>query len=65
MTMACGLTRSFWLVFLARIGVGVGEATLTPATNSLIGDYFPREKIPLAVAVFQLSGTSGSLNTAS
>ncbi len=60
MTMACGLTKSFWLVFLARIGVGVGEATLTPATNSLIGDYFPRDKIALALSVVQAGPIMGS-----
>jgi MFS family permease len=60
MTMACGLTKNFWMVFLARIGVGVGEATLTPATNSLIGDYFPRDKIPLALSVVQAGPIMGS-----
>ena len=53
MTMACGLTRTYWNVLLARIGVGVGEATLSPATTSLVGDYFPREQVPLALSVFQ------------
>lgn len=60
MTCWCGLARGFWTLLIARVGVGVGEATLTPAAHSLIGDYFPREKIPLAVAVFQLSGTLGT-----
>ena len=60
MTVWCGLARGFWMLLIARIGVGVGEATLTPATHSLIGDYFPRARIPLAVAVFQLSGTLGT-----
>src|SRR5690606_27113734 len=60
MTMACGLSRSFWLVLLARIGVGVGEATLTPATTSLVGDYFPRSQIPLALSVYQTGAIMGS-----
>jgi MFS family permease len=60
MTMACGLSRSFWYVFAARIGVGVGEATLTPATTSLVGDYFPRDQIPLALSVFQTGAIMGS-----
>ena len=60
MTMACGLTRSFWYVLLARIGVGVGEAALTPATNSLIGDYFPRHRIPLALSVVQAGPIMGT-----
>lgn len=60
MTMACGLTRTYWNVLLARIGVGVGEATLTPATTSLVGDYFPREQVPLALSVFQTGPIMGS-----
>jgi len=53
MTVACGLTRNYWQLFVARMGVGVGEATLMPAQISLIGDYFPREKIPLVLSVLQ------------
>ena len=60
MTMACGLSRNYWNVLLARIGVGVGEATLTPATTSLIGDYFPRDQVPLALSVFQTGPIMGS-----
>lgn len=52
MTIACGLTRSYWQIFVARIGVGIGEATLSPSTTSLIGDYFPRKDIPLAMSIF-------------
>jgi len=60
MTIACGLGKSYWLIFLARIGVGVGEATLTPATTSLVGDYFQREKIPLALSIYQTGAIIGS-----
>jgi len=60
MTAACGLAQSFWHLLLARMGVGVGEATLTPSTNSLLGDYFPRERLPLALSVFQLGPIMGS-----
>ncbi len=60
MTMACGLTRTYWIIFLGRIGVGVGEATLTPASTSLVGDYFPRDKIPLALSVLQAGPIIGS-----
>ena len=60
MTIACGLSRNYWLVFVARIGVGIGEATLTPATTSLVGDYFPRDKIPLALGVFQTGAIIGT-----
>lgn len=53
MTALCGLARNFTHMFLARIGVGIGEATLSPAAYSLISDYFPVEKRPLAYSVYQ------------
>jgi MFS family permease len=60
MTALSGLARNFVQLLLVRIGVGVGEAVLTPATSSLIADLFPRPKIPLAVSVFQGGATIGS-----
>ncbi|MCS6946643.1 MAG: MFS transporter, partial [Steroidobacteraceae bacterium] len=60
MTAGCGLARSFVQILLARIGVGVGEAVLTPAANSLIADAFPRPRVPLAVSVFMIGATVGS-----
>jgi MFS family permease len=63
-TSACSLARSFWTLFLARMGVGVGEASLSPAAYSLIADYFPREQLGLAISVYYMGvyfGTSLSL----
>jgi MFS family permease len=60
MTAACGLVQTFWQLLLARMGVGVGEATLTPATNSLLGDYFPRDRLSLALSIYQLGPILGS-----
>ncbi len=60
MTIACGLSRQFWQVFAARIGVGIGEASLGPATVSVVGDLFPRAQIPLALSVFQTAAVMGS-----
>src|SRR5271165_4172169 len=42
-TGACSIAKSFWSLFFTRIGVGVGEAGLSPAAYSLISDYFPPE----------------------
>jgi MFS family permease len=53
MTAVCGLARSFMELFLARVGVGVGEATLSPAAYSMIADYFPKEKLGRALGVYQ------------
>ena len=52
MTAMCGLARSFTTLFIARIGVGVGEASLSPAANSLISDYFPKDKRGKPVALY-------------
>ena len=60
MTAACGLARDFVSLFLARIGVGVGEATLGPAAYSMITDYFPRHALARALSVYTLGVTLGS-----
>jgi MFS family permease len=52
MTAACGLARSFPALFLARIGVGIGEAALSPAAYSLIRDYFPTNRLARAASVY-------------
>lgn len=58
-TAACGLTRNFWQLFLARIGVGVGEAALSPAAYSMIADSFPPEKLGRALSVYTLGAVAG------
>ena len=52
MTALCGLARTFGAMFLARVGVGVGEAALSPAAYSMIADLFPREKLGRALGVY-------------
>ena len=42
MTAACGLAKNFFQLFIARVGIGVGEAALNPSAFSLISDYFCR-----------------------
>ena len=51
MTTLCGVASQYWHLFLARMGVGVGEATLGPAANSALADYVPLDKLPLAIGV--------------
>ncbi len=60
MTGVCGLAKNYWQLFLARVGVGVGEATLTPAVYSLIPDYFPKEKLGTAVGFYMLGMSLGT-----
>ncbi len=59
MTMACGLANSYWHLFLYRIGVGVGEAGLSPAAYSIIADSFPRERLGLAMGVYTFATSVG------
>jgi MFS family permease len=59
MTVVCGLARTFPQLFLARMGVGVGEAGCNPAAHSLLGDTFPRERRALAIGIFQSGAAFG------
>jgi MFS family permease len=59
-TAACGLAQRYTHMLLARIGVGVGEATLSPSAFSLITDYFPREQRATAISVFGMGTYIGS-----
>jgi MFS family permease len=54
MTALCGLARSFTMLFMARIGVGAGEAGLTPSVHSLLADYFPPHKRALPFGIYAM-----------
>jgi len=54
MTAVCGLTKTFTTLFLARIGVGVGEAALSPSAYSMISDYFPQEKRGVPISMYSM-----------
>jgi MFS family permease len=59
-TVATGLARSYWQLLCARIGVGVGEAGGTPGANSMLSDYFPAARRPMALQVFSLGAPIGA-----
>jgi len=59
-TALCGVTRTFWQLFAARMGVGVGEAALSPAAYSMITDSFPRSKLGLALGVYSIGSFIGA-----
>lgn len=52
MTALSGLARNFTQLALARVGVGVGEASASPAAYSLLSDYFPRERRATVLALY-------------
>jgi predicted MFS family arabinose efflux permease len=60
MTVWCGLARNYWQLLFARIGVGVGEAGGTPGASSIISDYFPAARRPMALTVFSLGAPIGA-----
>ena len=60
MTAASGLARNFTQLFLARLGIGVGEAALSPAALSMISDSFPEEKRTAPIGLYNSAIYIGS-----
>ena len=54
MTAVCGRVTSYAGLFVARVGVGVGEATLAPAAYSMIADYVPPARRGRALGLFSM-----------
>ncbi len=52
MTALSGFARNQWTLTLARMGVGVGEATASPTAYSLIADYFPKHQRATALSIY-------------
>lgn len=59
-TAACGMAKQYWQFLFCRIGVGVGEAALSPAAYSLIADSFPPNRRATAMAVYGMGVYLGS-----
>lgn len=60
MAALCGFATSFLFLVMARIGVAIGEAGGTPASNSIIGDYFRPRSRAAALGVFAMGVTIGT-----
>ncbi len=54
MTALCGGISTYTQFFLVRVGVGVGESTLSPSAYSLISDYFPKNKLSRALSTYSM-----------
>ncbi len=61
MTAVCGLAMNFWQLMLGRIGVAVGEAGASPASHSLISDYFVPETRASAMGIYAMGVPIGTL----
>lgn len=59
-TALCGLAGGFWQLFLARLGVGVGEAGGVAPSYALIADYFRPDERARALAIFSFGIPVGS-----
>jgi predicted MFS family arabinose efflux permease len=54
LTAVSGITRTYWQLFITRLGVGVGEAACAPAATSLIGDLVPPQRRARAMSIFMM-----------
>jgi MFS family permease len=59
LTAATGMATSYTQIFIARLGVGLGEATCAPAGQSLIADFFPPSRRAFAMGIFMLGLPAG------
>ena len=60
MASLAGIAQNYTQLFLARVGLGVGEATFMPSAFSMISDYFPRDRFARAYAVLMLGAPLGA-----
>ena len=59
LTILGGCARNFSQLFITRMGVGFGEAALTPTAYAMVPDLFPPNKIARALSIFALGGLIG------
>ena len=59
-TIASGMARNFFQMFLARMTVGIGEAALGPCAISMISDSFPKERRAKPIAFYSMSLSIGA-----
>jgi MFS family permease len=59
MTISCGLAQNFVQLFLSRMGVGIGEAGGSPASQAVVGDLFRREQRATAMSFLSVSSSIG------
>jgi len=61
MTALCGAAQNFTQLFLARFGVGIGEAGGSPPSHSIVSDIFPPERRATALSIYSLGVYGGIL----
>lgn len=61
MTAACGLANNFTQLFIARFGVGIGEAGGSPPAHSIVSDIFPANQRATALSIYSFGVYGGIL----
>ena len=59
-TFTCGLSRNFYELLFARMGVGAGEAALSPAAWSVLADYFRPERLSFPISIYLMGPYLGA-----
>ena len=59
MTAVCGVAVSFWHLAAARLGVGAGQAGLSPAAQSMLADLFPPARLSAGLGLFSAGVSIG------
>ncbi len=59
-TCLCGLSTTYTQLLVARLGLGFGEASVTPASWSMLADYFPPDKLTRPVSIFLMGPYIGA-----
>lgn len=59
-TASCAFAKNYTTLFLARMGVGIGEAGLHPASYSMLSDYFSKERLGVALSLYYIGQLLGS-----
>lgn len=58
-TAMCGFAGNYGHLFMARMGVGLGEASLSPSAHSWLSDAYPPAQLSRAMAIYNLGITIG------
>jgi predicted MFS family arabinose efflux permease len=61
MTVLCGMSATFFMLLLARIGTAIGEAGGSPASHALIADYFSPQRRGTALSIYALGAPAGAM----
>jgi len=55
LTAASGMAKNFWMLFLPRIFIGIGESVLTPTSLSFLSEHFPRKNMGFVAGFYYLA----------